>query len=421
MNTEQKMNTEQNMSTEQNMNAQDSSAAPAAPAAGPGTAAGPRVAVVTGGSRGIGRAVVTRLAAEGYAVVVGNAGSRAAAEQAVAEVGATSGRALAVQADVADEKAVAALFDTAQEQFGGVDAVVNAAGRMTLSTVADLDLNELDALHRTNIRGTFVVAQQAARRLRPGGALVMFSTSVVGTAFPTYGAYAASKGAVETLTMILARELRGRDVTVNTVARVRRAPTCSWTARARNWSPGWPSRTRWSGSAPRRTSPRWSPSWPGRAATGSTARCCAPTAAWSDRRYGLTVRATSTRSTSSRVVRMMNAFLPLLAKAEASRVVNVTSKRGSIGEAGAWVGQPSMAYSSSKTALNALTVHYAREFADGPLKVNGAAPGHVATDFNDFRGTRTPDEGAAVAIWLATLGPDGPTGAVFEDDVQLAW
>jgi NAD(P)-dependent dehydrogenase (short-subunit alcohol dehydrogenase family) len=121
------------------------------------------------------------------------------------------------------------------------------------------------------------------------------------------------------------------------------------------------------------------------------------------------------------VVRMMNAFLPLLLKAEAPRVVNVTSKRGSIGEQGAWVGQPSMAYSSSKTALNALTVHYAREFADTKLKINGAAPGHVATDFNNFRGTRTPDEGAAVAIRLATLDTDGPTGAVFEDEVQRAW
>lgn len=121
------------------------------------------------------------------------------------------------------------------------------------------------------------------------------------------------------------------------------------------------------------------------------------------------------------VVRMMNAFLPLLLKAEAPRVVNVTSKRGSIGEEGAWVGQPSMAYSSSKTAVNALTVHYAREFADTKLKINGAAPGHVATDFNNFRGTRTPDEGAAVAIRLATLDADGPTGAVFEDEVQLAW
>ncbi|MDQ1218121.1 SDR family NAD(P)-dependent oxidoreductase [Microbacterium arborescens] len=121
------------------------------------------------------------------------------------------------------------------------------------------------------------------------------------------------------------------------------------------------------------------------------------------------------------VVRMIAAFLPLLMNAAAPRIVNVTSKRGSIGEAGAWVGQPSMVYSSSKTAVNAITVHYAREFADTTLKINGAAPGHVATDFNDFRGTRTPEEGAAVAVRLATLPADGPTGAVFEDDTQLAW
>jgi NAD(P)-dependent dehydrogenase (short-subunit alcohol dehydrogenase family) len=121
------------------------------------------------------------------------------------------------------------------------------------------------------------------------------------------------------------------------------------------------------------------------------------------------------------VVRVTNAFLALLRQSPAGRIVNVTSKRGSIGEEGAWVGQPSMAYSSSKTALNALTVHYARELADTSIKVNGAAPGHVATDFNGFRGSRTPEEGAVVAVRLATLDANGPTGAVFEDERQLAW
>ncbi len=120
------------------------------------------------------------------------------------------------------------------------------------------------------------------------------------------------------------------------------------------------------------------------------------------------------------VVRTTNAFLPLLRESDAARVVNVTSKRGSLGEEGAWVGQPVMAYSSSKTALNALTAHYARELAP-TIKVNGAAPGHVATDFNNFRGTRTPGKGAEVAIRLAMLGPDGPTGRVFEDDTELSW
>ncbi len=121
------------------------------------------------------------------------------------------------------------------------------------------------------------------------------------------------------------------------------------------------------------------------------------------------------------VVTVTNAFLPLLLRSAAGRIVNVTSKRGSIGEEGAWVGRPNMAYSSSKTALNALTAHYARSLADTSIKVNGAAPGHVATDFNAFTGKRSPEEGAAVAIRLATLDDSGPTGLVFEDDIQLKW
>ncbi|MFD8308680.1 SDR family oxidoreductase [Streptomyces sp. NPDC059690] len=177
-----------------------------------------RVAIVTGGSRGIGREVARRLAADGFAVVVGYAGGKDAADEVVQEVEAAGGTAFAARADVGDEAEVTALFDLAEATYGGVDAVVHAAGRMPLSPVAELDLGELDALYRTNIRGTFVVDQQTARRLRPGGALVNFSSSVVGLAFPGYGAYAASKGAVEALTLILAREMRGRDVTVNAVA-----------------------------------------------------------------------------------------------------------------------------------------------------------------------------------------------------------
>ncbi|GAA2666585.1 SDR family oxidoreductase [Actinoplanes palleronii] len=177
-----------------------------------------RVAVVTGASRGIGRAIATSLAAAGQAVVVGYAGNEVAAKQVVDEITAAGGQAVAVRADVADEDAVAALFDTATRTFGGVDVVVNSAGRMALSPIAELDLDDLDAMHRTNIRGTFVVAREAARRLRPGGAVVLLSTSVVGLQFPGYGGYAASKGAVEAMTLVLARELRGRDITVNAVA-----------------------------------------------------------------------------------------------------------------------------------------------------------------------------------------------------------
>ncbi len=121
------------------------------------------------------------------------------------------------------------------------------------------------------------------------------------------------------------------------------------------------------------------------------------------------------------VVTVTNVLLPLLLRSDAGRIVNVTSLRGSIGAEGAWVGQPSMPYSTSKTALNAITVHYSRELANTPIKINGAAPGHVATDFNAFRGTRSPAEGAAIAIRLATLDASGPSGGVFDDRGKLPW
>lgn len=177
-----------------------------------------RVAIVTGGSGGIGRPVCERLAADGMCVVVHYAGRSAPANEAVAAVESGGGTAVALQADVADETAVAAMFDETEARFGGVDVVVHAAGIMLLSPLSDLELSDLDRMHRTNIRGTFVVCQQAARRARSGGAIINFSSSVVKLAFPNFTAYAATKGAVDAMTMVLARELRGRDVTVNAVA-----------------------------------------------------------------------------------------------------------------------------------------------------------------------------------------------------------
>jgi len=177
-----------------------------------------RVALVTGGSRGIGRQTALRLAADGYAVVLTYASNADDAATAVKEIDAAGGQAVAARADVADERAMAAAFDLAEQTFGGLDVVVHAAGRMILAPIAELDLDVLDQLYRTNERGTFVVDQLAARRLRSGGAIINFSSSVVGLAFPGYAAYAASKGAVEAVTLILARELRGRDITVNAVA-----------------------------------------------------------------------------------------------------------------------------------------------------------------------------------------------------------
>jgi 3-oxoacyl-[acyl-carrier protein] reductase len=182
------------------------------------TAAGSRVAIVTGGSRGIGRSVVEELAGAGHAVVVGYAANHAEAKDTVAAAEGKGARAIAVAADVADENATSALFDAAETAFGGIDVVVNAAGVMSLAPLSDFDLGVLDRMLRTNVRGTFVVNQQAARRVRPGGAIVNFSSSVIGRVLPTYTGYAASKAAVEAMTFILAHELRGRDVTVNAVA-----------------------------------------------------------------------------------------------------------------------------------------------------------------------------------------------------------
>ncbi|MFK4687168.1 SDR family oxidoreductase [Streptomyces pristinaespiralis] len=178
----------------------------------------PRVALVTGGSGGIGKAVVERLAADGFALAVHYAGNKAKADALVEQITASGGQAVAVGGDVADEEAMAAAFDAAETAFGGIDVVVNTAGIMVLAPIATLNLDDLDRMHRTNIRGTFVVSQQAARRVRSGGAIINVSTSVTRTQLPTYGAYVASKAAVQSITLILARELRGKDITVNTVA-----------------------------------------------------------------------------------------------------------------------------------------------------------------------------------------------------------
>lgn len=176
------------------------------------------MAIVTGGSRGIGRAVARKLATTNFAVVIDYINSQSAADAAVAEILAANGIAVAVRADVADELDVERLFSETIDAFGGVDVVVHAAAQMILGTVASYDLQTFDALHRTNARGTFVVNKQASLQLRDGGAIVNISSSAVGLALPTYAAYAASKGAVDAITPVLAHELTARGITVNAIA-----------------------------------------------------------------------------------------------------------------------------------------------------------------------------------------------------------
>lgn len=182
------------------------------------TTSSTRVALVTGASGGIGRAVAQRLATDGLAVAVHYAGNESAADALVAEIIENGGQAVAVGGDVADEQAMQAAFDAAEHAFGGIDVVVNTAGVMVLGSIADYSLDDFDRIVRTNLRGSFVVSQLAAKHVRAGGAIINFSTSVTRTQFPTYGPYVATKAAVESLSLILARELRGRDITVNAVA-----------------------------------------------------------------------------------------------------------------------------------------------------------------------------------------------------------
>ena len=150
-----------------------------------------RVALVTGGSGGIGRAVVQRLAHDGYAIGVHYSGNRERAQEIVHQVTANGGEAISVQADISDDAAMAEAFDDVESAFGNVDVVVNTAGIMLLSTVQELDLSDFDRMMKTNVRGTFVVSQLAAQRVAQGGALINFSTSQTRLQHPTYAAYAA--------------------------------------------------------------------------------------------------------------------------------------------------------------------------------------------------------------------------------------
>ncbi|MNB63640.1 3-oxoacyl-[acyl-carrier-protein] reductase FabG [compost metagenome] len=176
------------------------------------------VALVTGGSRGIGAAISRRLAADGHAVVINYAGRRDEAEALAAELTANGGHAVALQADVADPPAVHALFDAIEARFGGIDVVVNSAGVLQLAAMADSDDALFDRVIGINLKGTFNVLREAARRVRDGGRIVNLSTSVVGIKLENYSVYAASKAGVETMGAILSKELRGRGITVNAVA-----------------------------------------------------------------------------------------------------------------------------------------------------------------------------------------------------------
>jgi 3-oxoacyl-[acyl-carrier protein] reductase len=177
-----------------------------------------KVALVTGASRGIGMAIAERLARDGLKLIINYSENATPAEALVRKLEEAGGHAIAVKADISDSSAVRQMFATAEAAFGGVDVLVNNAGIMALASIAETDDASFDRHIAVNLKGTFNTLREAAKRLRNGGRIVNFSSSVVGLLMPTYGVYVATKAAVEGLTSVLAKELRGRNITVNAVA-----------------------------------------------------------------------------------------------------------------------------------------------------------------------------------------------------------
>ncbi|AKQ56477.1 SDR family oxidoreductase [Bordetella hinzii] len=177
-----------------------------------------RTALITGASRGIGAAIATRLAQDGYAVALNYASRGGEAEALAAGLREQGGRAIAVQGDVADAASAASLFDRVEAEWGGLDVLVNNAGVLQTVPLANASDTVFDQMMEVNVRGVFNTLRLAAQRLRAGGAIVNVSSTLVATNLPGYGIYVATKAAVEGFTRVLAKELRGRDITVNAVA-----------------------------------------------------------------------------------------------------------------------------------------------------------------------------------------------------------
>lgn len=177
-----------------------------------------RTAIVTGASKGIGAALAKRLAADGFQTIVNYSSSKAEAKEVVSAIEAAGGRAKAIGADVADASAVRKLFDQAEAEFGPVDVLVNNAGIAKTSPLAEVTDEDYQRQIAVNLTGTFNGMREGAKRVRDGGRIINFSTSIIGTFLPTYGVYAATKAAVEAMTHILAKELGPRGITVNAVA-----------------------------------------------------------------------------------------------------------------------------------------------------------------------------------------------------------
>ena len=177
-----------------------------------------QVAIVTGASRGIGAAVAQRLAKDGFAVAVNYASSSTEADALVAELTAAGTKAIAVKTDVANADDVRRMFETTEQQLGKVDVLVNNAGVLKTLPLADTSDALYDQTFDINVRGTFNTLREAAARMNNGGRIVNFSSTTLALNMPGYAIYNGTKAAVEAFTHVFAKELRGRDITVNAVA-----------------------------------------------------------------------------------------------------------------------------------------------------------------------------------------------------------
>ena len=177
-----------------------------------------KVAIVTGSSKGIGAQIAILLAEAGAKTVINYANDDAAANEIVDKIKATGGEAIAVQADVSDTKQVKTLFDTTISEFGKPDILVNSAGIIIYKTIEETTDEDFDRIFSTNVKGTFNTLRQAAAKLNDGGRVINLSSTTTRMMLPTYGSYCATKGAVEQLTRIFAKEVGARKITVNTVS-----------------------------------------------------------------------------------------------------------------------------------------------------------------------------------------------------------
>lgn len=177
-----------------------------------------KTAIVTGSSRGIGAAIAQTLASRGASVVVNFASKPAPADELVAVIKKSGAKAIAFKADVSNDEDVVSMFDEAIKTFGGVDILVNNAGILQLKAIADMREEEFDAMFNINVKGVFLCCRQAARKMRNNGRIINLSSSTTRAMMPTYGPYAATKGAVEQLTRSLSKELGGKGISVNAVS-----------------------------------------------------------------------------------------------------------------------------------------------------------------------------------------------------------